>query len=173
MGATLAPVPHPDIVITHSVTECELCRHDLSRQAPVGRHRRQVIDLPARRAEVTEHQVEVKECPCGHRTTAAFPADVRAPMQYGPEILAEMAYLHDYQLIPMQRIRELARDLWQLSLSFGPLMRSLQVAATRLAPIMEDVRLALQQDLGTVGADETSIRWKGSTDGATPSPRPS
>ncbi len=33
-----------------------------------------------------------------HRNTAAFPTGVDAPVQYGPEIIAHLVYLHAYQM---------------------------------------------------------------------------
>lgn len=45
-------------------------------------------------------------CPhCGAQTHAPFPDEMQAPIQYGPNILTLMAYLHYYQVIPFARLR--------------------------------------------------------------------
>ena len=110
---------------------------------------------------MTEHQAEVKICPGTHRNTAAFPSEVNAPVQYGPGLVARIVYMHGYQLIPVQRIGEWIRDEWDLPLSTGPVMRSLRDVADRLAPVMERVRIAIQQDPNTVCCDETGMRILG------------
>jgi hypothetical protein len=44
-----------------------------------------VVELPPRRVVVIEHQAERKCCPaCQEVLLAPFPADVTAPVQYGP-----------------------------------------------------------------------------------------
>src|SRR6266700_6261381 len=46
--------------------------------------RRQVIDLPIKRVQVIEHQAQQKCCPtCQQISSAAFPENVSAPVQYG------------------------------------------------------------------------------------------
>lgn len=161
-GTTLALVDTPDRVIEHRVTQCEHCARDLQAVAPLEVQRRQVVDIPDRPVEVTEHRGEVKRCPDCHRTThAVFPSGVAAPVQYGPGITARIVYMHCYQLIPVKRISEWFRDEWQLPLSTGPIMRSLREAADRVEPIMETVRLALQRSRHSIHADETGMRVQG------------
>ena len=94
------------------------------------------------------------------RTPPTLPEGVRAPVQYGPNILTLIAYLHYYQLIPFARVRELLRDVWDLPLSTGPALRGLRLVATRLEPVMESVRRALQS-APVVNTDETGIRVEG------------
>ena len=162
VGTTLRPVDHPDVVIQHAVEQCEHCHRDLSEVPAVETQRRQVFDLPHRPFEVTEHRADIKICPdCHAKTQAAFPPEVSAPVQYGPEIVARIVYMHCYQLLPIKRIGEWFRDEWQIRLSTGPVMRSIRQVADRVEPIMETVRLALQQDRHTIHADETGMRVRG------------
>lgn len=160
-GSTLRFRADPDQQIRHSVRICGRCGEDLVDTPPTSVERRQVIDLPNPPVIVIEHQGEVKACPhCGARTRAQFPEGVRAPVQYGPNILTLIAYLHYYQLIPFARVRELLRDVWDLPLSTGPVLRGLRLVATRLEPVMESVRRALQS-APVVNTDETGIRVEG------------
>ena len=84
-GASLTLVEQPDAVVVHRPTACTGCGHELAAAPVLRTERRQVIDLPVVRAQVVEHQAETRGCPgCGQATTAPFPANVRAPIQYGP-----------------------------------------------------------------------------------------
>nr|WP_296072528.1 IS66 family transposase zinc-finger binding domain-containing protein [uncultured Actinoplanes sp.] len=47
---------------------------------------RQVIDLPAVKLRVTEHQIQHRACRCGTVSMAAAPDGVNAPTQYGPRV---------------------------------------------------------------------------------------
>ena len=160
-GTTLQPVGDPDETQRHPVTTCAQCGTSLADHPHAAMIRRQVFDLPPQRLHVTEHQAEVKDCPaCGARTTAGFPPGVDAPAQYGPEVLGLAVYLHYFPRLPMDRLRELFRDRWGVSLSVGPLMRSWRLMADRLTPITESIRLALQQ-APVVHPDETGMRVAG------------
>ena len=73
------------------------------KQPPERVERRQVFDLPEPKLEVTEHQSEVKTCPCGCVNRAAFPPEAVAPVQYGPRVKSVAVYLKEYQLLPFDR----------------------------------------------------------------------
>ncbi len=103
-GSTLRLTQKPQRVVTHRPKQCRHCLSPLREGHSAGSERRQVIDLVPARLRVTEHRAEVVRCPsCGRRTKAAFPASVRASVQYGPRVIARALYLHDYQLLPYAR----------------------------------------------------------------------
>ena len=95
-GQTRRLVAIPDQVVTHRPTQCGRCGQALAEGAAAAptSERRQVIELRPRLAEVTEHRVVQVACPgCGHRTSGRFPAEVAAPVQYGPRLKALGVYL--------------------------------------------------------------------------------
>ena len=84
LGATLQLTDHPDHVVRHEPAACRECGARLEDAALTGMERRQVTEIPPVRAEVTEHQMIEKECPCcGERTKAAAPTGVTAPVRHG------------------------------------------------------------------------------------------
>ncbi|KTD39134.1 IS66 family transposase zinc-finger binding domain-containing protein, partial [Legionella oakridgensis] len=69
----------------------------------IGIVKRQVFDIPLPKIEVTEHQAEVKYCECCNKTiTAAFPAGVLAPVQYG-EVIRSWSVYYQYQHFLFQK----------------------------------------------------------------------
>jgi transposase len=101
-GKTLLFSPCPDEVIIHPMERCEQCQADLRHIPPSMVERRQVVDVPPARLLVQEHHSEQKQCPqCYQITVAPFPAEVRAPVQYGPRIAAIAVYLVQQQLLPL------------------------------------------------------------------------
>src|SRR5258707_8595535 len=143
-GKTLLFSPCPDEVIVHAVDRCEQCQADL-RQVPASRvERRQVVDVPPVRLLVREHHSEQKQCPqCQQITVASFPAEVRAPVQYGPRIAAMAVYLVQQQLLPLARAREVMEDLLAVEMSEGTLCDLLGPCASKLAEVEQPIKEAL------------------------------
>jgi transposase len=162
-GVTRELVATPDVVITHRPTICTGCGVSLDQAPEIGRERRQVIDIPAPHPEVTEHQAVQKTCPLCHVvTSAAFPAAVTQPVQYGPRAKATAVYLQTYQLLPYERTVEALDDLFGIAPSEGTLTSAQQVAYTQLTPVEEAIREALHQ-APIAHVDETGIRVAGRT----------
>jgi transposase len=110
-GNTLKLESSPDLVIVHPVDYCQHCQRDLHEVASLVVERRQVIDLPPKRVLVIEHQAHQKYCPaCQQISAAAFPEDVRAPVQYGAAIGAVGVYLVHQQLVPCERACEVVEE---------------------------------------------------------------
>ena len=161
-GQTLRMVPTPDRTVRHPVDRCTGCGRSLADHAPDRVERRQVFDVPEPTLEVTEHQADVKTCPCGCVTRAAFPPEVTAPVQYGPRVKSVAVYLKEYQLLPFDRLTEILRDLFACAtFSEGTVANMTTACAHRLAPVEAIIRAQVAAT-DVVGFDETGVRATGS-----------
>lgn len=157
-GETLEMVATPDAVVVHRLEVCGQCQADLSGVTVAEVVKRQVFDIPPMRLQVTEHQVEVKQCPgCRCKQRAAFPNGVNAPTQYGPNLLAHAVYLHSYHLLPLARLREWFEDCVGQGLSEGTLQRALAQMAEAVAPALDTIYEGLTH-ADVVHLDETGSR---------------
>jgi transposase len=160
-GHHLAFSQTPDQIEVHPVTECAHCHADLRVLPAKEVERRQIIEWPVQRVRVTEHRVQEKSCPqCQQRTRAAFPTQVRGPIQYGASLHALAVYLVQYQLLPYARVSELFDDLLGLSLSPGTIQTLVQQGASALEPVEAEIKAALIQ-APVIHLDETGIYVKG------------
>lgn len=160
-GHHLAFSENPDHIKRHRLDRCEHCGADVS-EAPVQEIlRRQVYELPPLRLEITEHQAEVKRCPCCQKTLQApFPEGVDQKSQYGPRVKGLLVYLNNYQLVPYQRIGELFYDLFAQPLSAGLIYTANQSASERLSATEAHIKAALTC-APVVHFDETGLYEKG------------
>jgi len=161
-GSTLKAVDKPDQVVVHPLQLClGGCGHSLARQPLLGHEQRQVFDLPEQHLLVTEHQAEIKFCHyCGRRVTAAFPAEVQAPVQYGPKLLAWWTYLKVQQMIPLERICQMTADFFKIPVSEATLQSALQTASSNLEGFEAKTQDLLQK-APLSHADETGLRVVG------------
>lgn len=160
-GTTLALVETPDTVVIHRPTVCAACQTALEGVAAERVERRQVHELPPVQLVVTEHHAERVRCPaCQTLTSAAFPAGVEAPAQYGPGVRALAVYLSQQHLLPVARVRAVLSDVLGGALSVGTVVRLVQRCAATLAPSEAATKSALQQ-ADVLRNDETPIRISG------------
>jgi transposase len=163
-GHTLQPVKKPDHVKVHPLLHCP-CGHcggmSLHNEPVLDYERRQVFDLPPLNLVVTEHQVEIKVCPLsGLRVRAAFPADVQAPVQYGPHFRGLTLYFFNQQFLPFDRLRQTCLDLFGQPLSLGTLTQTNERAYQTLDPVETAIMRALIQ-APAVNVDESGLRVAG------------
>src|SRR5256886_3081955 len=160
-GRTLLFSPTPDEVIIHAVHRCEHCQRDLVQVSAHAIERRQVVDVPAPRLLVQEHQAERKQCPdCQQITAAPFPAGVEAPLQYGMRLGALAVYLVQQQLLPWARACEVLADLVGAQISEGTLASLIERCAQNLGEVEAQIKEALVQ-ADVLHQDETGLSVKG------------
>jgi transposase len=156
-GTNLKMVASPDVEERYKVEVCACCQRNLRWQKADSIERRQVYDLPPLELSITEHQVEVKRCSCGHVNRADFPAGVKHYVQYGSNIKSLLVYMQDYQLLPYERTKEFVQDIFGHQLSTGTLHNIRQYAFDQLATFEERLKALLTMAV-VAGFDETGIR---------------
>lgn len=160
-GHHLEIVAQPDAVIGHRVENCPHCATCLEGVAVTGMEKRQVVDVPVPRVQVVEHQGEIKRCPgCGQEVKAIFPAGVQAAVQYGPNLQAHMVYLHEYQLLPLERTAEVLEAVYEHRPSEAAILTASQRLESQLVGEMTPIRQALSQS-ERLHSDESGIRAAG------------
>jgi transposase len=155
-GRTLPFNQKPNHIEIHPLEHCE-CGEDLRDQPVLDFEARQVYDLPSLKLECTEHRAEIKDCPgCQCTVRAAFPAEVKAPVQYGKNFRALLAYLYDAQVGTSRRIREMCAEMFGYAASEATLQSARQEQYQALEPFEERLVEILPQQ-PVLHADETSL----------------
>ena len=158
-GHRLEMVVQPDKVEVHRVKQCRHCQLSLADQ-PVERvEQRQVFDLPPLRLVVTEHQVEIKTCPCcGETTQAEFPVEVTQLAQYGSGFKALLTYLNQKQFIPLERVSEFCEEVFHQPVGEGTIVLANAQVAAQVEPVNDQAKQYLIETEETVHFDESGLR---------------
>jgi transposase len=159
-GSTLQMCSTPDVLIDHRPDFCNCCGLDLVDQPGQLTSRRQVIDIPPIAPLYTEHRVFQKKCTCGHKTSSTFPNGVAAPISYGPQTSAVIAYLHTRQFVPLARISEFFTSVCNMPISQGTICGILDRLAEKARPAFELIKQAVCKS-SVVGSDETGVNLNG------------
>jgi transposase len=155
-GRTLELSKEPDHLEVHPLLECE-CGEDLSHQPAIDFQRRQVFDLPSLELKCTEHRAQTKECPCCERTcTAPFPPDLKAPVQYGKNFRALLAYFYDVQHGACRRVGEMCAEMFSYDVSEATIQSARQEQHQALEPFEKRLVEILPQE-PILCTDETGV----------------
>ncbi len=156
-GRTLSQVDDPDEIVRHEPSCCTGCGHTLEAADQTGLTRRQVFDLPPINIRVVEHQLISRRCACGTVSTAEAPANVNAPVQYGPRILAVAVYLYMGQYLSKNRTAKAIAELFNTPISEGTVGAATAKAANDLTEFASAVADRITA-ADVVHFDETGFR---------------
>lgn len=160
-GATLRQVADPDHVIIHAPDRCPACGGVLDECCDVGSVTRQVVELPAVRAVVTEHRIITRRCACGTRAAGQAPTGVAAPVQYGPRARAAMVYLAAGQYVPIGRVAATMTDLLGVPVAAGTVAAAVEAAGGEGLDAFTGQVAGRIAGSPIVHADETGLRVAG------------
>lgn len=153
----------PDVVVDCRPSACAGCGEGLPQTGGQRVGRSQVIDLPVCRPVVIEaHQFRVT-CPrCGERSVGSYPVGLEPHRTFGPGIEALVSYFHERHHVGYERLVEICRDVFGLTISQGgvenALARLIERARPTYAAIGEQVRGS-----PVINSDETGARVAGRT----------
>ena len=155
----LLPPEQVDDLQLHRPLCCPHCRVDLPPALPpcAPVERRQIVEVPAVRPHVTEHQLLCVQCPhCARTVRARMPGDA-PPGAFGPNLIALVALLHGRFRLSEREVRSLLGDLFGIDLALGSVAAACQTVSAALAPPYQQVQKALATQ-EVANADETG--WK-------------
>jgi len=159
-GTTMQLSDHPGKIVKHRPAQCGSCGRSLRRGEVTGVERRQVVDIPPVKAEVTEHQMLTLRCRCGCETKAAAPEDAPAPVQYGPRIMGAGIYLWHGQFLSRDRARQALSEMFGCAPAPGALAAAARKTAGFLAPALAAIaRRLIAAEVAHF--DETGFRTAG------------
>ena len=157
---SLLPLERVDEVVVVVPEYCRRCQQPLPGtevrlQGRPWRH--QVVELLPLAVRVTEYQMDVRRCArCRKHTRAALPSGVpRRP--FGPRLVAVLALLTGRYRLSRREVRQVLEDLWGVRLSLGAVTAQERAQSAALAPVVAEVRTAVQQ-ADVVNVDETGWR---------------
>jgi transposase len=153
----------PDIVIECRPSACGGCGEALPQAGGRRVGRSQVVELPPVTPVVLEGWQYAVTCGhCGVETRGTYPVGLEPWRTFGPRIEALLSYLHERHHVGYERLVELGRDVFGLTISQGGVENALRRLIERARPTYAAIR---EQVRGSpvINSDETSARVDGQT----------
>lgn len=136
------------------------CDLPLEGQAGAVHERRQRLEIPEPKIEVTEYRQMAVVCICGREHRGEFPARAMPPVSYGPRLKAYAVGLVEGHFVSVSRTTEIVADQYGVQPPEGSVQSWIGQAAKALSPAYEATREALVA-AEVVHFDESGLRVKG------------
>lgn len=159
-GSTRQMVDDPDHVVELRAEGCCACGASLAGLEAVVRERRQQIEIPESRHEITEYRQMQVTCPCGRDHYGAFPAGVAPHVSFGPRLKGYAVGLVLGHFVSLQRSCALIDAQYGVCLSDGTLQSWISRAAESLKPRHEGYQITLR-NAEVAHFDESGLRING------------
>jgi len=120
-----------------------------------------VIELPAFEPVVIEAWQYTVACEqCGEQTAGAYPAGLEPRRTFGPGVEALLSYFHERHHVSYERLVEVCRDVFGLTISQGGVENALQRWVERARPTYATIGETVRGS-PVINSDETSARVGG------------
>jgi len=163
-GSTLEQIENPDSIEYYQTTHCPHCNTDLTNAPVIDLCKKQVFDIPEIvKPIVTEHQFEVKRCPCCRKRVKTQKSEAfKAPVQYGIRAKAVVSYLNIHNLIPVNRVVQIMKSVFGMPMSEATIENAVKECAANVESTVEHIEEQLK-NAPCKGADESGFRIDGKT----------
>jgi transposase len=122
-----------------------------------------VTELPSFAPLVIEGwQYELTCTHCGVRTTGTYPVGLEPRRTFGPGVEALLSYLHERHHVGYERLVEVCRDVFGLTISQGGVENALRRLVERARPTYAAIGQTVRGS-PVINSDETSARVAGKT----------
>src|SRR5215211_7243740 len=153
----------PAVVVECRPRVCADCGQGLPQHGGRRTGRSQVVELPSYEPVVIEAwQYTVACVRCGEQTAGTYPTGLEPRRTFGPGVEALVSYLHERHHVGYERLVELCRDVFGLTISQGGIENALRRLVERARPPYAAIR---EQVRGSpvINSDETGARVAGRT----------
>ena len=163
-GTNLSVIANPDHIEHHMAPECESCPyHDTCLEHACVKETRHVIDAVVDVNVIAHEQILVNNCPLhGGKKQGNFPSDIKATVQYGPNLNALVVALTTVGAVSINRTHEILGSVFNIPLATGTISNMVSRLAESLAGTRERIRQQMIS-LGLIHCDETGTRVEGKT----------
>ncbi len=121
----------------------------------------QQVELVEKPYIVSEHRARLyQNLRTGQVLAAPLPKEVRRAGLLGPRLTALVAYQKGACHMSVETVRRFLADVFQLPISHGQVLKTVQKASAAMAPCYEQLQQALPQQ-ASMGIDETGHRERG------------
>jgi transposase len=153
----------PDVVVECRPRACDGCGEPLPETGGRQVGRSQVTELPPFAPVVIEGWQYAMTCArCGIQTVGAYPAGLEPRRTFGPGIEALLSYLHERHHVGYERLVELCRDVFGLTISQGGVENALRRLVERARPTYAAIGATVRGS-PVINSDETGARVAGKT----------
>lgn len=153
-GSTLETSASPDFIEEHKSHYCECFGISLKEAQSVCTGVSQVVDIPLPRPQVKEHRSFDITCSCDHINKSSLPKECSKRISYGKTIQSLVAFLSHVQCVSFERICEILKEIFSLSISQGTVRNMLTKIGNKSKAVCEEIRRRITEST-VVGADET------------------
>jgi len=157
----LIPTDEVKEVIPVFPESCEHCGEVLTREPdqPTGKYwRRQVVDIPEPKPEVTEYQLHCIRCSCGAENWGKIPQMARSG--FGPRLTAFLAHLTGLHRVTRRGCQEIAKTIFGIDICLGSVCKLHDEVSESLASAHTKAGETLAQQ-PVINIDETGWKTQG------------
>jgi len=152
---------NPTEKVYHSPEVCEHCGKSLLEEpeSKINEKYRQELELKILKIIKNHHIVE-KSCPyCNHKTEGKYPEEIKSTVQYGTTVKTLSSYLSNRQMIPLNRVEKTFKELFELNVSQGTIIRFNDELARKSELEIKRIKDKIQKS-SKIFADESGIYVK-------------